>query len=109
MLSFAHTVTVAAMMQDPASHQEEAVAVARRLLTTGETDAAMQVIRFWFHERSLTSHLIRMIHYNPKNWVLIPHLPRRYRHVADKPWGDKLCKRLHANGQWDEYSKYCGS
>jgi hypothetical protein len=100
---------IAMLMEEPANSPTEAVAVARRLLNNGDIPAAMEVIRFWFCRKSRSPHMMRMIHFNPKNWVIIPYLPRRYREVAnDTVFGERLRARLQSNEQWEEYLMYCG-
>ena len=98
----------AALMQEPASSPTQAVAVARRLLNDGDIPAAMEVIRFWFCRKSRSPHMMRMIHFNPKNWVIIPYLPRRYREIAkDAIFAQRLRARLQSDEQWEVYVRHC--
>jgi len=91
----------------PAKHQSEAVAVARRLLSNGDVDAGIEVVNEWFCKIAPKPHVLRMIHYNAKNWPIIPFLPRTFRHVGDKDWGQKLHQHLKSVDLFHVYSMFC--
>ena len=51
------------------------------------------------------SHDVRNIHFNRRNWPLIPLIPETYRYPRKAPWGNKLQTYLAENNLEEAYEK----
>ena len=60
---------------------------------------------FWDKERPPRSRDIQCVHWNQRNWILLPFLPCKYRNPMVRPWGQRLVKLLQDRGLLRLYRK----
>jgi hypothetical protein len=105
----------------PPRNQHEGVAIARRMHDEYEKSQDPQKLQqlidfFTQYLRKVNGRLVRDIHHNPKNWVLIKFLPEHLRYISYRDekgkWARQLfCKLSHEPNfpSLAEYQSYCNA
>ena len=102
---YEHTTDVRSTFRPPPRRQCQLVA----LLARAHSDGDWRTFRRWINRLRVcpSGHTLRLIHYNPKNHVLIPYLDKADRNPVHMNWYTKMTEILNKLGVIESYRRFC--